>query len=238
MNYEGKKPAFCNRVVGLCLLVLSCLFAPSRAYAVYNVVWQDDFGVVEDSVVRGFANPNMSMPGYILAINNYWFLDKNHYGIMNSTKWSFIRKGFKTEEQHFYAGRDHTGNPNGAMLVVNGSDEKSVVYEYNIESKLCEKRKYRFSMYSAQISGSHPPVFTLQVLNVKDANNPKILKSYDVPADKVPRWVQPDNDKDKIDDKGRVLPHVVQDWGKSSVEFVPNAGDKIQIRILNSCFEQ
>ena len=231
MNYEGKKPAFCNRVVGLCLLVLSCLFAPSRAYAVYNVVWQDDFGVVEDSVVRDFANPNMSMPGYTLAVDGE-FMDKDHYAIMNSTKWSFIRKGDKKKVQNFAPGGDHTGNPNGAMLVVNGAPRKGVVYEYNIESKLCEKRKYRFSMYSAQISGSHPPVFTLQVLNVKDAKNPKILKSYAVPGENVPEWGAA-----KKDENGDEYPHWKQDWGKSSVEFVANAGDKIQIRILNDCNE-
>lgn len=224
MNYEGKKPAFCNRVVGLCLLVLSCLFAPSRAYAVYNVVWQDDFGVVEDSVVRGFANPNMSMPGYKLADNSR--LVENCYGVMNSTKWAFIKKGSKSTEQNFAPGGDHTGNPNGAMLVVNGANNKGIVYEYNIESKLCEKRKYRFSMYSAQISGSNPPVFTLQVLNVKDAKNPKILKSYNVPKENVSEWVGGDGSA-----------HYKQDWGKSSVEFVANAGDKIQIRILNDCNE-
>ncbi len=231
MNYEGKKPAFCNRVVGLCLLVLSCLFAPSRAYAVYNVVWQDDFGVVEDSVVRDFANPNMSMPGYTLAVDGVYMRD-NHYAIMNSTKWSFIRKGDKNKRQNFAPGGDHTGNPNGAMLVVNGAPRKGVVYEYNVETKMCEKRKYRFSMYSAQISGSHPPVFTLQVLNVKDANNPKILKSYAVPGENVPEWGAAEKDEN-----GDEYPHWKQKWGKSSVEFVPNAGDKIQIRILNDCNE-
>ncbi len=231
MNYEGKKPAFCNRVVGLCLLVLSCLFAPSRAYAVYNVVWQDDFGVVEDSVVRDFANPNMSMPGYTLAVDGVYMRD-NHYAIMNSTKWSFIRKGDKNKRQNFAPGGDHTGNPNGAMLVVNGAPRKGVVYEYNVETKMCEKRKYRFSMYSAQISGSHPPVFTLQVLNVKDAKNPKILKSYAVPGENVPEWGAAEKDEN-----GDEYPHWKQKWGKSSVEFVPNAGDKIQIRILNDCNE-
>ncbi|MBR6042037.1 MAG: T9SS type B sorting domain-containing protein [Paludibacteraceae bacterium] len=229
MNCRCKKAAIGNRVKWLCLFVVSCvLLVPEKVHAVYNVVWQDDFGVVEDSVVRGFANPNMSMPGYILAVDGV-FMKDGRYAIMNSTKWSFIRKGDKTEEQHFFAGRDHTGNPNGAMLVVNGAARKDVVYEYNVETKMCEKRKYRFSMYSASISNYEPPIFTLQVLNVKDAKNPKILKSYNVPADNVPRWEQPD----EKDDKGRVLPHVVQNWGKSSVEFVAGAGDKIQIRILN-----
>ena len=199
MNCRCKKAAIGNRVKWLCLFVVSCvLLVPEKVHAVYNVVWQDDFGVVEDSVVRGFANPNMSMPGYILAVDGV-FMKDGRYAIMNSTKWSFIRKGDKTEEQHFFAGRDHTGNPNGAMLVVNGAARKDVVYEYNVETKMCEKRKYRFSMYSASISNYEPPIFTLQVLNVKDAKNPKILKSYNVPADNVPRWEQPD----EKDDKGR-----------------------------------
>ena len=95
MNCRCKKAAIGNRVKWLCLFVVSCvLLVPEKVHAVYNVVWQDDFGVVEDSVVRGFANPNMSMPGYKLADNSR--LVENCYGVMNSTKWAFIKKGSKS----------------------------------------------------------------------------------------------------------------------------------------------
>ena len=97
------------------------LILPTVAFCgSWNVVWQEDFGVVEDSVCRDFADPNMSVPGHKLA--DVEFVGDGYYGITNSTAWCFIHKN-KIGPCNFVHGRDHTGNKNGGMLVVNVDDD-------------------------------------------------------------------------------------------------------------------
>ncbi len=235
MNYCRKKTTFGNRVLCLYLIVVACvLFSPRKSYAAYNIVWQDDFGVVEDSVVRDFANPNMSMPGYILAATSD--LDEARYGIMNSTLWSFVKKKSVNPKVHynFYPGGDHTGNPNGAMLVVNGaiSGAGLPVYEYNLDLEVCDKRKYRFSMYVANVSGhSIFPDLTLQAVNVKDPANPEVLASYFIPHSEIPKWGK------KYSKSATEHAHDMCEWGQASIEFEAAPGDVLQIRIINDCVE-
>ncbi|MCR5569972.1 MAG: immunoglobulin domain-containing protein, partial [Paludibacteraceae bacterium] len=197
-------------------------------------MWQDDFGVEEDSVVRDFANPNMSMPGHKLADKSH--LNEACYGIMNSTAWSFIKKKsvYPYENYHFVPGRDHTGNPNGAMLVVNGrtTNAGDPVYEYNLDLKVCGKTKYRFSMFAANVSGHNtPPLLILEAVNVKDPANPQVLVSAPLSESDVPKW----NTKYK-NSEGKYA-HDMREWGKVSIEFEANTGDKLQIRIRNNSIE-
>ncbi len=233
MYYEENKSALSYRVVGLCFLVMLCvLFVPRSAYAAYNIVWQDDFGVEEDSVVRDFADPNMSMPGYKLAATEH--LGEGRYGIMNSTAWSFIKKKsvYPDKQYNFYPGGDHTGNPNGAMLVVNGATSGAglPVYEYNLDMKVCDKRKYRFSMYVANVSGHYIfPELTLQAVNVKDPANPEVLASYFIPESEIPIW------GNKYSKSATEHAHDMCEWGQASIEFEAAPGDVLQIRIINDC---
>ena len=99
------------------LLFISFLILPTIAFGgSWNVVWQEDFGVVEDSVCRDFADPNMSVPGHKVADNT--LMGDGYYGITNSTEWCFLHKDI-VGGCNFVPGRDHTGNKNGGMLVVN-----------------------------------------------------------------------------------------------------------------------
>ena len=97
-------------------MIISMMTAYSQNW---NLVWNEDFGVVEDSVIRDFPDPSMSVPGHqfdaCAPISDGW------YGITNSPWWAYNRKASCAmgSAAHFTGGADHTGNPNGGMLVVN-----------------------------------------------------------------------------------------------------------------------
>ncbi|MBP3716884.1 MAG: hypothetical protein J6I79_05220, partial [Paludibacteraceae bacterium] len=213
-----------------CLLGALFLLTPVSAFAGgYNVVWQEDFGVVEDSVVRDFADPSMSVPGH--QFDGTIGMGDGYYGITNSTSWCFIKKKSVNPSvaYHFVPGRDHTGNPNGAMLVVNaGYNAKGLhIYENNLDLNLCGTHKYRLSMYLANVSAATlNPLLTIQAVNIKDPQNPVVLESYEVPENDVAIW--PGNEK------GDESHHQMREWTKASIEFEANEDDKLQIVIVNN----
>ena len=221
---------FTNSVLRFCLLGALFLLTPVSAFAGgYNVVWQEDFGVVEDSVVRDFADPSMSVPGH--QFDGTIGMGDGYYGITNSTSWCFIKKKSVNPSvaYHFVPGRDHTGNPNGAMLVVNaGYNAKGLhIYENNLDLNLCGTHKYRLSMYLANVSAATlNPLLTIQAVNIKDPQNPVVLESYEVPENDVAIW--PGNEK------GDESHHQMREWTKASIEFEANEDDKLQIVIVNN----
>jgi gliding motility-associated-like protein len=207
------------------------LILPTVAFCgSWNVVWQEDFGVVEDSVCRDFADPNMSVPGHTVA--DVELMGDGYYGITNSTAWCFIHKKSvnPSKDYNFVPGRDHTGNTNGGMLVVNvdadGNGEP--IYENNLRLKPCGDHKYRLSMFVANVSDAFiNPDLTLQVYNMKDATNPELLESVNLSGSDVVAW--PGSEKNS---QG-LYTHKERDWSEASVEFEAKTGDVLKIVILN-----
>ena len=226
------KMKFANKFLRFCSFVVAgVLYYPETVLAGgYNVVWQEDFGVVEDSVVRDFADPNMSVPGHKLAAT--FAMGDGYYGITNSTSWCFIKKKSVNTDRayHFVPGRDHTGNKNGAMLVVNADFNAKglTIYENNLDLELCGNHKYRLSMFLANVSSATlNPLLTIEAVNVKDPLNPVVLESYEVPEDDVAKW--------PWEEKGRAgIHHKEREWTKASIEFEAKDGDKLQIIITNN----
>lgn len=212
------------------LLFVFFLILPTVAFCgSWNVVWQEDFGVVEDSVCRDFADPNMSVPGHKLA--DVEFVGDGYYGITNSTAWCFIHKN-KIGPCNFVPGRDHTGNKNGGMLVVNVDDDYvgdgEHIYENNLKLKPCGDHKYRLSMFVANVSDAWiNPDLTLQVWNVKDVANPVVLESVHLSENDVVAW--PGGEKYL-----QGITHKKRDWSEASVEFEAKTGDILKIVILNN----
>ncbi len=213
------------------LLFISFLILPTIAFGgSWNVVWQEDFGVVEDSVCRDFADPNMSVPGHKLA--DIELMSDTFYGITNSTAWCFIHKKSvnPSKAYHFVPGRDHTGNTNGGMLVVNvGADGNGEpIYENNLRLKPCGNHKYRLSMFVANVSDAWiNPDLTLQVYNMKDVANPELLESVNLSGSDVVAW--PGSEKNT---QG-LYTHKEREWSEASVEFDAKTGDVLKIVILN-----
>lgn len=194
----------------------------------WNVVWQEDFGVVEDSVCRDFADPNMSVPGHKVADNV--LMSDGCYGITNSTEWCFLHKNV-SGACNFVPGRDHTGNKNGGMLVVNvgGKGNGENIYENNLKLKTCGDHKYRLSMFVANVSDAPlSPDLTLQVYNVKDASNPELLESVNISGGDIVAWPR----REKV--YGRYT-HKERDWSEASLEFKAESGDVLKIVIENNC---
>ena len=207
------------------------LILPTVAFCgSWNVVWQEDFGVVEDSVCRDFADPNMSVPGHQLA--DVEFVNDGYYGITNSTTWCFIHKKSVNSDvaYHFVPGCDHTGNKNGGMLVVNVGYNAvgEHIYENNLKLKPCGDHKYRLSMFVANVSDALiNPDLTLQVWNVKDIANPVVLESVHLSENDVVAW--PGDEKYL-----QGITHKKRDWSEASVEFEAKTGDVLKIVILNN----
>ena len=205
------------------------LMFSTKAYGgSWNVVWQEDFGVVEDSVCRDFADPNMSVPGHKVA--DKALMADGYYGITNSTEWCFLHKDI-VGGCNFVPGRDHTGNKNGGMLVVNvgGSGNGENIYETNLKLKPCGDHKYRLSMFVANVSDAPlSPDLTLQVYNVKDAANPILLESVNISGNDIVAWPR----REKV--YGRYT-HKERDWSEASLEFEAKSGDVLKIVIENNC---
>ena len=219
-----------NRFFKIILFVFF-LILPTVVYGgSWNVVWQEDFGVVEDSVCRDFADPNMNVPGHKLA--DIELMSDTFYGITNSTAWCFIHKKSvnPSKAYHFVPGRDHTGNTNGGMLVVNvGADGNGEpIYENNLRLKPCGNHKYRLSMFVANVSDAWiNPDLTLQVYNMKDVANPELLESVNLSGSDVVAW--PGSEKNT---QG-LYTHKEREWSEASVEFDAKTGDVLKIVILN-----
>ncbi|MBP5524209.1 MAG: T9SS type B sorting domain-containing protein [Paludibacteraceae bacterium] len=222
---------FMNRFFKM-LLFISFLILPTVAFGgSWNVVWQEDFGVVEDSVCRDFADPNMSVPGHKVA--DKALMADGYYGITNSTEWCFVHKKDVNISQacNFVPGRDHTGNKNGGMLVVNvgGRGNGENIYENNLKLKPCGDHKYRLSMFVANVSDAPlSPDLTLQVYNVKDAANPKLLESVNISGSDIVAW--PRREKSL-----GIYTHKERDWSEAYLEFEAKSGDELKIVIENNC---
>ena len=221
---------FLNRFFKIILFVFFLILSTVVYGGSWNVVWQEDFGVVEDSVCRDFADPNMSVPGHKLA--DIELMSDTFYGITNSTAWCFIHKKSvnPSKAYHFVPGRDHTGNTNGGMLVVNvGADGNGEpIYENNLRLKPCGNHKYRLSMFVANVSDAWiNPDLTLQVYNMKDVANPELLESVNLSGSDVVAW--PGSEKNT---QG-LYTHKEREWSEASVEFDAKTGDVLKIVILN-----
>ena len=221
---------FLNRFFKIILFVFFLILSTVVYGGSWNVVWQDDFGVVEDSVCRDFADPNMSVPGHMVA--DVAHMADGYYGITNSTAWCFIHKKSinPIEDYNFVPGCDHTGNKNGGMLVVNvdGPGKGEHIYENNLKLKPCGSHKYRLSMFVANVSDALiNPDLTLQVWNMKDAANPVVLESVHLSENDVVSW--PGGEKYL-----QGITHKKRDWTEASVEFEAKTGDVLKIVILNN----
>ena len=204
----------------------------------WNIYWREDFGVVEDSVIKDFPDPSMTVPNHFFDACE-WIYDGS-YGIANSTWWAFIRKKDcnPNEAYNFTAGGDHTRNKNGAMLIVNvgGKGHQEPIYEQEIKIDVCPSRtKYKFSIYAACVSFSSYydlllSNLTLNILNIKDPDNPVVIKSMD--TGDLPLW---EFNNSENDNPNGIYTHIEKEWGEYSLEFEANSGDVLRLQVLNNC---
>lgn len=214
------------------LLLLSLLAANAQTW---NLVWREDFGVAEDSIIRDFADPNMDVPNH--KFGECAKINDGFYGIANSSWWAFNRSKSLcptfSPAGHFVPGRDHTGNRNGAMLIVNiDGVPGDIVYEQEMKFDVCANHKYKFTIYAASVSFSSNPVLsnlTLNIVNVKDPNNPIVMETED--TGNIPLW-KAESPTNYNGDGSHT--HDEKPWSEFSIEFTAQAGDILKLQVLNN----
>lgn len=219
----------------LLTLLTFCFTAHSESW---NLVWREDFGVAEDSVIKDFADPSMTVPGH--TYDECANMHDGFYGIANSTWWCFHHKKScdKKDAQHFIAGGDHTQNPNGAMLIVNVIDKEEVgngepIYEQTMKFETCGNHDYRFTIFSACVSngsGAMLANLTLNIVNIKDPDNPVVIAS--LPTGDIPMWTKNDYGNNNL---GGRYTHVLKNWTQYDLEFTAQDGDVLKLQVLNHC---
>lgn len=217
----------------LCFIEMSIVSLLAQSW---NLVWHEDFGTVEDSVIMDFPDPSMTVPDH--QFDECWPIQDGYYGITNSTWWAFNRKKScgMSSAAHFTAGGDHTGNKNGGMLVVNVGSEGNgeVIYGQTMKFDMCKKTKYKFSIFGASVSFSSSIILlsnlTLNIINEKDPANPVVIASKS--TGDLPLW--PFNNSNNANPDG-IYTHKVQPWSEYSVEFEAEEGDVLTLQVLNHC---
>ena len=235
----------------------------------WNLVWREDFGVAEDTVIKDFPDPNSTVPNHCFMENERYCLketqnpttyqmectggyacrdgvfgkcgtiDDGYYGITNSTHWAYNRWAECNKSAgHFIGGRDHTGNKNGAMLVVNsGVGEGDAIFSKKIEFNLCDSREYRFVIYVSSITsyGSDTPDkdgktsggnanLELKIINSKTNEEIKNIKTGDIPFWVATGWGGDGSVSDA---------YAEREWSMYSCEFTANDGDVLDLQVVN-----
>ena len=234
------------------ILMFVCLlgsFGTAQAQGSWNLVWREDFGVVEDTVIRDFADNSKHIVDHTFAGNGQdgdcSQINDMYYGIVNSTLWAIKRhKRCNKDANWFMAGRDHTGNEKGAMLLVNVGNNSldKTIYEQEINFDLCQNSHYRFVIYASSIT--HPEFcdgnptkanLTMNVYNVKNPANPIIVKTFE--TSDIPLWEMPVTGNGSVDwgttGQGFASPFAERNWSEYQVEFIAGDGDKLKLEVVN-----
>lgn len=177
----------------------------------WNLVWQEDFGVVPDSGYSDFADPSKTMPGHKCAKQGQAVQD-GFYAIVSHVY-------NEPMGSWWYEIDDHTGNKDGGLLLCNtdGSLEGEIIYKQKIEFPICSTNKYKFVMYAGGSTnfGGILPSLEMTVLasdgsllgQTKTGGIPMLYSSYD--------WSVPPT------------------WSKYEVEFDPGNYEWVEFQLIN-----
>ena len=225
-------------------LVFFILFTSSLFSQNWNLVWREDFGIAEDTIMKNFPDPTMSVAEHFFfadAITKYTnmgtpYLDSDGagnqcrqvidgtYAITNSVKWAYTRPAScKNSSDILIPGRDHTGNDKGAMLLVNsGAGIDREVYSQDINFQLCNSRKYRFGLYASSVThyGTAAEVGASLTLEVVNKTTGQVVGS--VETGDIPLWDRPSNDAFQS--------HV---WSYYYIDFTANSSNTYTLKVIN-----
>lgn len=256
------------------LFLLSVLFSLCPVMAqdddIWNLVWREDFGVAEDTVIKNFADKSNSVPGHCFIDDERFCngqivwdaasnsnicdgfydcrpktagasgcgsIDDGFYGITSNTWWAYNRwASCKNNAGHFVAGKDHTGNKNGAMLVINsGVGEGDAIFSKKIEFNLCDSREYRFVIYVASITayGNDDPAepsggnadLEMNVINATTGKVVETIRTGAIPYWKAEGWGDAGG--------GIADTEAERKWSEYSCEFIANDGDVLELQVTN-----
>ena len=147
--------------------------------------------VIEENFGSG-TNPGLQLSGSITNMTyvNTGCPNDGMYTISNSVGDCF------SDAWHFLTG-DHTGNPNGYMMVVNASIQPSIFFtQQTLAGQLCPNTTYEFAAWITNLclkstcgGAPIPPNITFSI----ETTGGTVLKTYntgDIPASDNVKWVQ------------------------------------------------
>lgn len=235
-----------KNLIQRCIITIATLQMTAIVYSQsWSLVWREDFGVAEDTVIKNFADPTMTVPNHHFIdyekvqtgydqgpIYEYvkrpsgkeqcGQIDDGFYGIANSTAWSYNR--FKIcggTGNYFTNGRDHTGNQNGAMLIINsGAGIGETIYGQDIDFDLCDAKKYRFKIFTSSVT-SFPAQEAMLTLIVKNRATNDVIAEID--TKEIPLW-----------EYTGTSPFAEHKWSEYYADFTANNGDKLSLQIINN----
>lgn len=204
-----------KKLIGRCLATATLIQLAASAFGQsWNMVWQEDFGVVPDSIYADFADPSKTMPGHKFATQGKPIQDGS-YAILSRV---YADLEF-TGSWWYTLTQDHTGNKDGGMLVCNtdGTLEGEIIYRQKIEFPICSTNKYKFVMYaggSTNFGGILPSLEMLVLASdgtvlgqTKTGGIPMLFDSYD--------W------------------SVAPNWSSYEVEFDPGNYEWVEFQLIN-----
>lgn len=245
-----------KKIVLLAVLLVSAQNIFSQAW---NLAWREDFGVAEDTVLKDFPNTSLTMPHHSFAkyqsvahYNSMGQIDYHEagedqgvcgkiedgqYAITNNVRWAYQRFAScgSNDDGHFVAGKDHTGNKNGAMLVVNTEvGEGSVIYKQDIDFNLCSAQKYKFVIYAASVTtygedgDGKSADFELIVINKATGDTIDKVRTGQLPYWKFNGY----GDNPGTGQRGDVTAE--REWQEFETKpFLVNDGDQIELQVTN-----
>ncbi len=236
------------------IMLIGSLFLTLSAFSQnWNLVWREDFGVAEDTVIKNFADNTKTVPRHFFAeyesvphYNSMGNIDYHEagqylgecatisdgsYGITNNVRWAYKRfASCKTDGgEHFVASKDHTGNKNGAMLVVNSEVGTGLpIYEQEIDFSLCDSREYKFVIYAASVTAYQDggnANLELQVINKETGEEINTIKTGDIPFWPFDGWGEGKGEKGDVT--------ATREWSEYSCTFTVNNGGTLLLRVIN-----
>lgn len=235
-----------KNLIQRCIITIATLQMTAIVYSQsWSLVWREDFGVAEDTVIKNFADPTMTVPNHHFIdyekvqtgydqgpIYEYvkrpsgkeqcGQIDDGFYGIANSTAWSYNR--FKIcggTGNYFTNGRDHTGNQNGAMLIINsGAGIGETIYGQDIDFDLCDAKKYRFKIFTSSVTSFTAQEAMLTLIVKNRATNDVIAE---IDTKEIPLW-----------EYAGTSPFAEHKWSEYYADFTANNGDKLSLQIINN----
>ncbi len=241
-----------HRIWSILWVLLCCINLQAQNW---NLVWREDFGVAEDTVIKDFPNTSMTVPRHSFAayeskahynnmgvidyheqgefVGDCGYIDDGQYGIANNTRWAYKRFAScgLDDGGHFVAGKDHTGNKNGAMMIVNSEVGTGLpIYQQEIEFDLCDSREYKFVIYTSSVTtyneeGGNANL-ELKVVNVKTGDIIKSIKTGEIPFWQFDGWGENNGGKGDV--------NVQREWTEYATEpFMVNNGDRLQLQVTN-----
>ncbi|MXV52696.1 T9SS type B sorting domain-containing protein [Pedobacter sp. HMF7647] len=168
--------------IGLITLIALKLLEPKPLFAQLQGSYGDPVINITFGAGPGFGQPFANLSGY--TFDNADCPNDGHYTIAPST-YNCFGSSWHT------LNRDHTGDPNGRMLIVNASYSPGIFYKETVAA-LCPNTTYSFTAWCLNLITTMNTIEPNITFSIQDTEG-NILRSQDsgnIPVTATPQWKQ------------------------------------------------